>query len=288
MTQQVMNKQKLREDIFTRTESFIVVLDSRNATDYNNGSSNSSLIFQLDDSIRKPHNSFLMTYSVFTFTCPISFYQLNATNNALSILLNGTTTTYSFPYGNYNVNTFIAQFQALLPSSFTLTFNTINNVFTITNSLNNFSILGSSTIGSVMGFVKGKSFISSSNAITLPYTVNFGGINSFNILCRNILTKNINSYSACVSSIIASVPINNAQNNTIYYEKKVNMDFIFPYETLDYIQIDIQDDLGNFIDFNNQNWNLVLVFNNYEDVEKSTKDNFYDITGFVLDTPNLT
>ena len=66
------------------------------------------------------------------------------------------------------------------------------------------------------------------------------------------------------------------------------MDFIFPYETLDYIQIDIQDDLGNFIDFNNQNWNLVLLFNNYEDVEKSAKDNFYDITGFVLDTPNLT
>ena len=296
-----------KDNLYTRQESFIVVLDSRNASDLYNGSMNSSLQFQFDDSIQKPPQSFLMTFSVLTFTCPISFYQLNSTNNFLNITIYNytgviyATKSYTFPVGNYNVSTFITMFSSVCGGDgFSLTFNSNNNKFSIINNTRPFQILnsGNSTIGEVMGFVKGISYLSdgypytfqqSSYSLTLPFTCNFGGINAFNIICRNLETKNINSNTGCVSPIIASIPVNNAQNNTVYFEKKTNMDFIFNYETLDYLQIDIQDDLGNFIDFNNQNWNLVLQFNDFQDIEKgSTRDNFYEITGFVLDTPNMT
>ena len=40
------------DNILTTTESFIFVLDSRNATTYINGSFNSSLIFNIEDAIK--------------------------------------------------------------------------------------------------------------------------------------------------------------------------------------------------------------------------------------------
>ena len=140
-----------------------------------------------------------------------------------------------------------------------------------------------------MGFAQNTSYTSLVHSLQLPFTVNFSGLYSFNLRCPDILTKNIDSLSGSNSDIIASIPINNAQNNIIYYERKTSHEFLMTNDVLDTISIDIKDDLGQFINFNNQHWNLVIQFNiTYERERSFITDSFYDIMGYEFSHPNLT
>ena len=293
---------KPNDSYYTFKESFIVVLDSSNATSYLNSTMHSSVLFQLEDSIRKSMESFKMTFSVLSFTAPISFYQINSTNNILNIKIGTTVYKFMFPQGNYNTNTFITAFSAIVTSyslngNMTLSLNQYTNAFTITyitpsTSINAFTILSTSTISSIMGFLSNTQYNSTSlnsttSSLTFPFTCNFAGLNTINIFCPNILTKNIDSHCLTVSSIVANVPVNNAQNDVIFYEKKSNLEYVLTSD-IESIQIDIMDNQHNYIDFNNQHWNMVMQFDSYYDEErKLSRNSFYDITGFELSFPNF-
>ena len=258
-----MNKKNLLQNqkdntTITYEENFIVVLDSRSATQYKNNSMNSSLMFQFEEAIRSSKNSIDMSLSILNFTCPISFYQINSSNNTLFLLFSST--SIIFPNGNYNCLTFIQIFNQLcINYNLTLTIDYTTNKFTIKGK-SLFTIL-QSNIYNVMGFQKGMSYSSDYQFnLVLPYCCNFAGINSFNIKISNINTKNLNSYDNCQSSIFATVPITNQQGNLIYYNKLFDYDFSIGNNSIDYFQIDIQDDQNNYIDFNNQNWNMTLLF----------------------------
>ena len=242
------------DNYYTAKESFLVVLDSRNATTYNNGTKHSDITLDLEDVIRMPKNCIVMSVVVNSFTCPISFYQINSTNKIF--IFNNI--SYSIPLGNYNASTFSSAIASLIPS-LTLTINTTNNVFTLSNNGVLFTINIGSTVGTVMGFNSSSVYTSSSGGIlVLPYPCNFSGLNSLNILCENLMTKNIHSYSKTTSPILASVPVNGT--GVIYYEKRNDFNTPIRNDIIDSFDIMIQDDLNNYIDFNNQHWNLVLQF----------------------------
>lgn len=86
------------DSILTTTESFIFVLDSRNATTYINGSFNSSLIFNIEDAIKI--NGIKMTCCLNSFTMANSIYNINEINSNLSI----TCTSPSLATYVYNYN----------------------------------------------------------------------------------------------------------------------------------------------------------------------------------------
>ena len=73
--------QNTNNSLCTLKESFLVVLDSRNATTYNNGSYNSDITFNFEEAIRRPENCLMMCCSVLQFSCPNSIYNINTTNN---------------------------------------------------------------------------------------------------------------------------------------------------------------------------------------------------------------
>ena len=108
-------------EVYNYINSFIIVLDSKNAATYYNDTSNSDVHFHLSDPIIKPQDCLYMTMTVYSFTCPVSFYLINATNNILAFTVGSTTTSYNFPYGNYNSNTFINMFNTLVGSNYTIT-----------------------------------------------------------------------------------------------------------------------------------------------------------------------
>lgn len=115
----------------------------------------------------------------------------------------------------------------------------------------------------------------------MPYTCNFAGINSFNITCENIRTSNLDSHDELsTSSIIANIPVSNASNNMIFFEKRNDFEFDVKEKTIDYLDISIKDNLQNFIDFNNQHWDLVIQVNYHREALKDTDDTFNDILRF--------
>ena len=67
--------------LYTNTNKFIMVIDSRNADDYNNGSSNSNMTFRFQEPIMIPKGAIKMTCAVLAFTAPNSIYNINRYNN---------------------------------------------------------------------------------------------------------------------------------------------------------------------------------------------------------------
>ena len=259
------------------TSSFLIVLDSQNATTYYNDSSLSDIHFALRDPIIVPTNCLLMSWTVYSFTCPISFYLINSSNNLLSITVGGITNIYSIPYGNYNVNSFTTTLLNILPAGYTLTMNSIDNKFTL-GYTSDFTINSTSTIYKVMGFSANTSYSSTSKSLTFPFTCNFAGITSFNIYCENIKTKNLDSFDGCsASSIIANIPINGGSNGMIYYEKRNDYNFEVKEKTINELEISIMDSQENYINFNNQNWSLVIQVNMMLDMKKQYNETFQTI-----------
>jgi hypothetical protein len=238
-------------------ESFLVVLDSRNATTYNNGSMNSDITFEIANAVVMSKECIEMKMVVSTFTCPISFYQINSTNCLIQLSIASALYNYNMPYGNYNVNTFISTLLSILPSGFTLTTNLITNRFTM-GYTQNFTITALTTMYDILGLPMNTAYSSTSLSLQFPYVFNMAGLNSLNIVCANVSTKNIDSHDSSVSSILAAVPINGAANGMIYYDKKNDFDMRIRQPSIDYFDIELQDDLGNLIDLNNKHFNLVL------------------------------
>ena len=270
--------QKKKNDLRTyyKTDHYLVLLDSRNATTYNNGSQNSDVTFEMQYPITLPQDCLDMTMTVYSFVCPVSWYLINLTNNYLSISANNTAYGINVPYGNYNINTFQSTLQALLPVGFQISFNSLTNAFSLTFS-SIFFINSTSTIYGIMGFAKNTSYVSTNNSLAMPYTCNFAGLNTINILLENIKTSNLDSKDQLTSSsIIANVPVS-ASNNIIYFEKRNDFEFDVKEKCIDYLDVVIQDGLGNKIDFNNQNWDLVIQVNYNREVVKTDVNSFNDI-----------
>jgi len=255
------------EDLVTIKEHFLVILDSRNATKYNNGSYMSNVSFDFEDAIRAHRDTISFTCSVLSFSCPNSIYIINETNNILDMTINGISNHYVIPLGNYNSQTMMVTLRSIIDPLFTITFNPITNKYTFTHSTYNFTILSTSTIGDVLGFSYKTNFSSLSQTLTLPFTCNFNGLNSLNISFSNLNTSNIDSFNKSNSSIIQTVPIQ-AGSSQILFRKTNDFSFKIKQDTIDFITIALTDDLENSINFNNCHWNLTLYFSVIKDIER--------------------
>ena len=102
------------DPLYTNTNKLIMVIDSRNADDYNNRTSNSDLTFRFQEPIMIPKGAIKMTCAVLALTAPNSIYNINRYNNYIHIFfgnLNIEVKMY-LPFGNYNWLTFMTQFVA--------------------------------------------------------------------------------------------------------------------------------------------------------------------------------
>jgi hypothetical protein len=77
----------------------------------------------------------------------------------------------------------------------------------------------------------------------------------------------MDSYNGSSSSIIQSVPVD-PNESTIKFIRQYDFNFTVYQDVIDYIVISLMDDLENYVNFNNQHWNLVLQFNILKDVDR--------------------
>ena len=228
---------------YLKNESMTIVLDSRNATTYYNGTLNSEITFEMRYPIIAPPDCLYMTWCTQSFTCPISWYLINSTNNFFSLTMNSTTYNISIPFGNYNSINFQTVFLNLLPASFSMSLNSYTNIYTLTHTTYDFQINSTTTLYQILGLYKNQTYMSSSKKLTFPFTCNFSGLNNINIICENIRTNNLDSYmELSPSAIIASVPVNNAQDGVIYFQKYNDYCFDVKDTTIDALDILITDD----------------------------------------------
>lgn len=214
--------------------------------------------FENDDSIE--YVTMSMPYAVLCNSNYI-FYEGNSNIN---ITYGGTSYSYTVPYGNYTVNTFITFLSnVVFPGGMTASFSNVTNQLT-------FSYTG----GGLWGFEAGTtcdynmgfsgSLLTTDPYITAPYVVDFLPINRYLIHC-NVLSNGLNLTSnSRVSScdIIASVPNNARLNSQIVYEN-VQTEYLIRSISNNGITITITNDNNQEINFNNMSSYFVLQFHIY-------------------------
>jgi hypothetical protein len=220
--------------------------------------------FEGDNSVE--YVSVSMPYVVLCNSC----YIINSSNNVLKYSYDTGTPDYGqyeFPHGNYNVNTFIAQWNYLTASigSPRLTFNNLTQKFTVESMGFGAQIqfLEGSTIDYILGFSGSTPVLLQAEPYTFPRCANFLPLPRFNIVCDwlsngALLTNSGTEFST--STIMASVPNNSKNNNLIVYESTEN-EFILKNPTINNITISIMDDRGNYVDFNGISSYFSLRFN---------------------------
>ena len=252
------------DNLIILKERFLVVLDSRNATKYLNMSWNSSVVFEFEDAIKQDDYTLQMNCSVLNFSASNTIYNINETNNYLSITSSGINYNFNLTYGNYNFNTLQTAIYNLGLSNIQIILNYNTNIISFSDSVDNsFSINGTSTILYILGGVVGTTYnsqtINSVQVINMPYQCNFNGINNINLYMANINTRNIDSHSKSNSSIIQSIQVF-PYSPQIIFNKTNDYSFSIKQDIISFIQIDIKDDLERYINFNNSTWNLTLCF----------------------------
>ena len=146
--------------LYTNTNKFIMVIDSRNADDFNNGTSNSDMTFRFQEPIMIPKGAIKMTCCVLAFTAPHSIYNINQYNNYIHMYFGSPNIEVKvyIPYGDYNSSTFMTQFVAsvlsansTLGTGLSITLNAVTNRFTVSHTSTSILFVFDSTISPVIG-----------------------------------------------------------------------------------------------------------------------------------------
>jgi hypothetical protein len=260
-------------------DNIYVNLDSRNGIV--KSSSNSECRFDFAEPLNINREALKLSLSVSEFSTPNSLYNINETNNILILTLNGITTTYTFAYGKYIITSLKTYFLTTLLASFngySMSVNTLTGKISLTNSLYSFSISTLSTIGEIMGFVNGKSYVSSLvssvNTLEMPYLCNFNGIMGFNVHLNNISTNNVSSYTGSRCNVIQTIMIQ-PETTLITYTNPSNNGFELYNTELEYLQFELRDFKNNLINLNNQPWNMIICITVVKEYNISSRFNSF-------------
>lgn len=224
----------------------------------------------------------VMGLKVLEAEIPFSYHVINSVNNTFVLTepLVGSR-TITIPSGNYTATTLATTLASLLTTAstflgvrtYTVTFSTTTQKFTITTSFDQFILVfgtstdpGSTNPRIVMGMNPGSN-TSTGGVLVSPSTVQMSGAN-YLYLCSDALGINVNTtlpsnYIAGGGKgpQIAKIPITEMFNQIVYYKDPAPEKW-FPFENLQQIQtFDLYCTLGNSnekILFNGQSFSLKL------------------------------
>ena len=202
---------------------------------------------------------------------PVSFYIINSTNNSLQVntlLPSPLTASILIPPGNYTANSYISTINTLLAaagSPVSVSFSNITGKLTLTSSAGGsilvlYSVPTAIYSGVVFGF--GNATFQGLSPITMPYPLNLLGVKRLSIKSQLLGVTSFNS-GTNQSTILATIPNNNAPYTMINYENLSNLNkSLVRIRKIDAIDIQIEDENGLKIDFNNTDWSITLVLEN--------------------------
>jgi hypothetical protein len=231
-----------------------IYLRSSDATQIFNGSYNSDTIFLFKQPIIVP-NGYNMIFLLKKFNVPVGFYIIDDTNNQLYV----NDVLYTISQGNHTAKTLQTELSSVLPSSFSISYDTIKNTYTFTNTTN-FTFNNESTILRVLGFNNNVDVSSTGNQLTSIYPIDLSGQNTIYIDVPNIKTFNLDSRTGLFSSTIASINSDVPYGNVLYYEDAVNSGSLLQEDNLTYIHLRILGEDGiTLLNLQNNGWSATFT-----------------------------
>jgi len=243
-----MNSDYIQEDIR------IINLYSQSATTYLNGTLKSNVTFNFKNILREEPDIIYSTIGISTAQIPVSYFTVNEYNNVLATGLGNVTITR----GNYNASTLRTELQTRLLAvgitGMVVTINSSTGRLVFTASIP-FSFLPSIALD-ILGF-DNTTYTSVGNVINAPYLLNLLGIQQLRINSNALACSNSNSTQMGESNIIGVIQSTAPPFGMILYANQTSYS-VLRSKSVSLIDIQILDENGNFVDFNNVDWTLTL------------------------------
>ena len=239
-------------DLITDTKIFYLSTQSSSGRILNsNPDYKSSIEYSMKPALEFDLDVEFVYISVPYAVIPNSYYNVSNSNAGLDISINGITTTYTFPEGNYNSLSLINDFSTVLGSSnWSLSINEDTNRFTITNSTTPFTVLSTSTMDFIFGFTDtiSSTLVNSTNSLTFPRVCNFFQRPRINIRC-SLLANSLNVGNQ-ETDILVSIPNDAGINGKIIYKNNDTKFILNKLTTIQNFTVNFTgesgDDLINF------------------------------------------
>jgi hypothetical protein len=230
---------------------------SSNAGDLQNGTMKSRITFSFPQLVQNRYGVMETRIGVDHAVFPVSFYVINSTNNYLHFMdeYSNEEQFLDVSQGNYTARELAAELVSLY-SFWSWTISDRNGKYTVAPS-RLIRIYADSTIFPVLGLEEGREYhIAPGESIECPFPVNLFGTQRLIVQAPNIPCPN---QSVEGHGFLLSLPANAPPFEEIVYDNATDDSCLLPPEfSTDSIEIHIVDDRGNFIDFNNIDWSIVL------------------------------
>lgn len=255
-------------------EKRLISLNSNNASSYYNGDSLSNLSFDFT-SILVPDKSIIYVEGgLQSAQIPVSFYNMDLSNNVFNYRISGSNFNIQIPSGNYNYSTLVSVMTTLFTvngHTFVFALNQATNKVTMTyTSIGLWQEIQSSSIYYILGFEPSTTYTIVANTFTYPLLFNLLGQKKLKIYSKNLA---IDSYDAVggniTSNLIETLSVNQPGYGMIIYN---NIDGTYGHLKTSYlstIDIEIKDELNNYINFNGIHWTMTMVLILFKRIETS-------------------
>ena len=244
----------------TYTDIRQIILSSNHGKSLN-GTYKSNMFFPFQSILTDDADIIQTQISLDNAQIPVSFYTVNYTNNILNIIANGSPYTLTIPVGNYNFNSLSSKIETLfnaLTIPMVITIDKVSGVvtFTKTSSPASLSFSPTSTIVSILGGLANTTYTFTGNTLTMPYPLNLLGIKRLSIVSNLLPTYSYSSLG--VSNILATVDVNSASFGIINFQNSTQVKHLLRGKTISNIDIQILDENGNFVNFNNADFTICI------------------------------
>lgn len=253
----------------TEINSRIISLNSANALLKNNGTYNSDVLFRLPGLLKKETDVKQVSFQLIDAQIPVSFYNINYTNNVLNYQISSLNYTITIDVGNYNFNSLAINMKAkflLNGHTFLITINKQNGIITFATTTTNF-VFTTSSMFSILGFPL-QNQTSTFFSLTATYPLNLLGITKIKISSLLFNTYNVDSASNGLSNLISTVPIDQPAFGLISYENKSNAKYKLRTDAVDEIDLQLTDQNDNLVNFNNIDWTMTILL----EIVRETQD----------------
>jgi len=256
-----------------RVVNQLINLNSANATKLN-GTLLSNVNFDFPGLISANQNIKRITCSMLNAEIPYSYYNVNIYNHHFRINVDGTNYFIVITEGNYNANTLITEIISKLAvqgvTTVSITLSTYTGKLTFTTTSASMTILyTNNTANQFLGF--NTTANQSGTTITALYPLNLLYTLKIRIASTALITNYLDSALSGSSNFLASFPVSAQNFGVILYENPLNIQSEINVRSLNGFDIQILDDYGNLINFNNINWTATMLLTiDYEEEQQST------------------
>jgi len=264
-------------------ESKIITINSANAEKLN-GDFLSNIVFNFKDVV-KTLTEATNTVSLQSVEMPFSIYNVGYNKNTISLRItkqNGDTVnhTLTLTEGNYNANTFrtevIGKFLAETTFAILMELSPTTGLFNLTpttNALQNVIILfNGTTCNKIIGLKQDKTFSFNLNSPTsFDFPANFLGVKKLSLYSDALAGNNIDSNSLGENTLINTISVNAPAWGLITYNNASLNESILQNSFINRIDLQIRDEDGLLVDFNNTDYEMTFILKTYRDYKERLK-----------------